>query len=244
LLIVGKAKTDRLAVLLTVPGEGVCVVVTPDVVLGCTPGVLLVTAKVTVQEPLAGIVIPVKLKAVAPATSVFGVVPKQLPPTAPPTALIFTNVSVKAAPVSAEALLSLKVSVTVEVPPGVIVFGENAFAIVGEAKTVSVAILLAGPVSGVCVVATPEVWFGFAPGVLLVTAKVTVQELLAGMLIPVKLNAVAPAANVFGVVPVQVPPTAPPTALIFTSVSVNAPPVSGAAVELLNVKVTVELPPT
>jgi len=243
LLIVGKPKTDRLAVLLAAPATGVCAEATPEVVLGCTPGVLLVTAKVTVQEPLAGIVMPVKLNAVAPATSVFGVVPTQLPPTAPPTALILLSVSVNAPPVSAEALLLLKVKVTVEVPPGVIVFGEKALAIVGEAKTVSVAMLLAGPAIGVCVVATPEVWFGFVPGVLLVTAKVMVQKPLAGMSIPVKLNAVAPATNVFGVVPVQVPPTAPPTALIFTSVSVNAPPVSGAAVELLSVKVTVDIPP-
>jgi hypothetical protein len=156
---------------------------------------------------------------------------------------MFVSVSVNAPPVSAEALPLLKVKVTVEVPPGVIVFGENALAIVGAAKTVSVAILLAGPAIGVCVVATPEVWFGFGPGVLLVTAKVTVQKPLAGMSMLVKLNAVAPAANMFGVVPVQVPPTAPPTALMFTSVSVNAPPVSGAAVELLNVKVTVDIPP-
>ncbi len=80
------------------------------------PGVLLVTAKLTVQMPL-GIVMPVKLKAVAPATSVFGVVPVQVPPTAPPTALIFTSVSVNEAPVSDEAFELFKVSVTVEVPP-------------------------------------------------------------------------------------------------------------------------------
>ena len=117
MLIVGKAKTDRLAVLLTVPAEGVCVVVTPEVVLGCTPGVLLVTPKVTVQEPLAGMLIPVKLNAVAPATNVFGVVPAQVPPTAPPTALILANVSVNAPPDSAEAFELLKVNVTVELPP-------------------------------------------------------------------------------------------------------------------------------
>jgi len=231
-------------VLLTVPAEGVCVVVTPEVVLGCTPGVLLVTPKVTVQEPLAGMLIPVKLNAVAPATSVFGVVPMQVPPTAPPTALIFVSVSVKAAPVSADAFELLRVSVTVEVPPGAIVFGANAFATVGEAKTVRLAVLLGAPTVVVCVVVTPDVVFGCTPGVPLVTAKVTVQELLAGMLIPVKLNAVAPATNVFGVVPAQVPPTAPPTALILANVSVNAPPDSAEAFELLKVNVTVELPPT
>jgi len=72
---------------------------------------------------------------------------------------------------------------------------------------------------------TPEVVLGFPATLLLVTLNVTVQLLLAGMVIPVKLRAVAPALSVLGVVPVQVPPTAPPTALMLTSVSVNAPPV-------------------
>jgi hypothetical protein len=206
--------------------------------------VLLVTAKVTVQEPLAGIVIPVKLKAVAPATSVFGVVPMQVPPTAPPTALILLSVSVNAPTVSAEAFELLKVKVTVEVPPGAIVFGANAFAIVGAAKTVRLAVLLTAPAVGVCVVVTPDVVFGCTPGVLLVTAKVTVQLLLAGIMMPVKLNAVVPATSVFGVVPTHVPPTAPPTALIFVSVSVKAPPDSVEAFELLKVNVTVELLPS
>src|SRR5215210_3118750 len=111
---------------------------------------------------------------------------------------------------------------------------------VGRAKTDSVAVLLGAPATGVCAVVTPEVEFGLLPGVLLVTAKVTVQLLPAGMVMPVKLRAVAPAPSVFGVVPVQVPPTAPPTALILVSVSVNAPPVSAEPLGLLNVKVTVE----
>jgi hypothetical protein len=71
-----------------VPADGVCVVVTPEVVLGFAPAVLLVTLKTTVQLLLAGIVIPVKLRAVAPAVRVFGVVPTQVPVTAPPTALM------------------------------------------------------------------------------------------------------------------------------------------------------------
>src|SRR5260370_1048621 len=71
----------REAVLLGEPAEGVCVVVTPDVVLGFPPTVLLVTLKVTVQLLLAGIVIPLKLRAVAPGLRVAGVVPVQVPPT-------------------------------------------------------------------------------------------------------------------------------------------------------------------
>ena len=103
--------------------------------------------------------------------------------------------------------------------------------------------MLAVPAVGVCVVVTPDVLFGFPPVWLLVTLKVTVQLPDAGMLIPVKLNAVWPAVNDEGAVPVQVPPTAPATALIFTSVSVNAPPVSAVPLEFDSVRVTTEFPP-
>src|SRR5437588_11665926 len=120
--------------------------------------------------------------------------------------------------------------------------GLKAFAIVGAARAVSFAVLLAVAIV-VCVVVTPEVAFGFVPTVVLVTANVTVQLPLAGIVIPLKLNAVAFAASVFGVVPAQVPPTAPPTALILTRVSVNEALVSGDALVLLNVSVTVVVPP-
>src|SRR3989442_1437890 len=114
---VGGAKTERFAVLLAVPGVVVCVVVTPEVAFGFVPTVVLVTANVTVQLPLAGIVIPLKLNAVAFAASVFGVVPAQVPPTAPPTALMLASVSVNDALVNGDALLLLNVRVTVELPP-------------------------------------------------------------------------------------------------------------------------------
>jgi hypothetical protein len=117
----------------------------------------------------------------------------------------------------------------------------NALATVGVANTVSVAVLLAAPAVGVCVVVTPEVVLLLAPRVLLVTLKVTVQLLLRGMVIPVKLRAVWPAVRVDGVVPEQVPPTAPPTALMLASVSVNAPPVRAEALLLDKVRVTTEL---
>src|SRR5438128_1227095 len=117
----GAASTLRVAVLLAVPAPGVCVVVTPDVVFGCPPGVLLVTLKMTVQLPFAGIVIPLKLRAVAPATRLFGLVPTHVPVTLPPAALIFVNVSVNEAPVSALGLVLPSVNVTVLVPPETIV---------------------------------------------------------------------------------------------------------------------------
>ena len=78
---------------------------------------LLVTLKVTVQVPLDGMVMPVKLRLVWPAVRVDGEVPAHVPPTAPPTALIFTSVSVKAPPVRAEVLLLERVRVTTELPP-------------------------------------------------------------------------------------------------------------------------------
>lgn len=109
--------TVSVAVLLTAPAVGVCVVVTPEVALGLPPTALLVTLKITVQLPLAGIVIPVKLRAVAPAIGVLGVVPAQVPVTAPPTALMLASVSVNAPPVRAEALPLERVRVTGEVPP-------------------------------------------------------------------------------------------------------------------------------
>jgi hypothetical protein len=114
---------------------------------------------------------------------------------------------------------------------------------VGNAVTVRSAVLLTAPAVGVCVVFTPEVVFGLDPAVVLVTLNVTVQLELAGMVIPLKLSAVAPAVNVLGVVPTQVPPTDPPTALIFDSVSVNAPPVSAVVLLLVKVNVTVDEPP-
>src|SRR5258708_36670492 len=113
----------------------------------------------------------------------------------------------------------------------------------GDASTVRMAVLLAEPADGVCVVVTPDVVLGFPPTVLLVTLKVTVQLLLAGIVIPVKLSAVALALRVLGVVPAQVPPTAPPTALMLTSESVNAPPVRLEPLLFDNVRVARKLPP-
>jgi len=243
LLIVGGLTTVRFAVLLAPPATGVWVVVTPEVVFGFEPAVLLVTGKVTVQLPLAGIVIPVKLNAVAPATREFGVVPTQVPPTAPPAALMLESGSLNDAPVNAEPFELLNVKVTVELPPDAMVVGAKAFVIVGAANTIRFAVLLALPTVGVSVVVNPEVVFGFVPSVLLVTEKMTVQLPLDGIVIPLKLRAVVPATRLLGVVPTHVPVTEPPAALIFASVSVNEPLVKADALVLVSVAVTVEVPP-
>src|SRR5438128_2408415 len=166
LLIVGGATTVRLAVLLAVPATGVCVVVTPDVVFGCTPAVLLVTSKMTVQLLLVGIVIPLKPRAVAPATRLFGVVPTHVPVTLPPAALIFVNVSVNDAPVSVvEVFELLKVNVTVLVPPDWIDVGLKALAIVGGFATVrlAVAVLPVPPFVDVTAVVVFVYWPPAAP---------------------------------------------------------------------------------
>ena len=92
-------------------------VVIPDVVFGCAPTVLLVTLKVTVQLLVAGMKYELKLSAVWPAAIPERLPLMQVPPIAPPVALIFTSVSVKAAPVSIDGLLLESVRMTVDVPP-------------------------------------------------------------------------------------------------------------------------------
>ena len=156
LAMVGAATTAKVAVLLGAPAVGVCAVVTPEVVFVLPPTELLVTLKITVQFPFAGIVIALKFKAVAPAAKLFGVVPTQVPVTAPPAALILVSVSVNEAFVNAGAAFGLvKVSVTVDVPPTGIEVGENALAMVGGDKTVNVnCLVVAAPQSSVKVTVT------------------------------------------------------------------------------------------
>ena len=57
---------------------------------------------------------------------------------------MFASVSVKLAPVRALAFVFVKVNVIVEVPPDVIVARLNAFAIVGVASTVRLAVFDGG----------------------------------------------------------------------------------------------------
>lgn len=191
LVIVGGAKTFRLTALLAVPATGVCVVVTPEVAFGCEPGVELVTLKITVQLPLAGIVMPLKLSAVAPADSVFGVVPEQVPVTAPPTALIFVSVSVNEALLSAEAFGLVSVNVTFEVPPTVIEVGLNALLIVGGPSTVKVTVPVVALLAPSSVVAKVALLF-LAPVVVPVTLRLIVQEAVATKEPPVQVTAPEP----------------------------------------------------
>src|SRR5476649_1543034 len=166
--------TVRFTVGDTAPAAGVCVVVTPEVVLGCTPGVVPVTTIVMVQLPPAGIVIAVKLNAVAPLASAAGKVPTQVPPTAcAPDTDMLVSVSVKAAPVTAANAFGLvTVKVSVDGPPAAIVAGAKAFAMVGGSKTWIVAVSVA-PLN--CAGAVPVTVFDFRPELVPFTSRETVQ---------------------------------------------------------------------
>lgn len=225
LAIVGGVITVRFAVLLAAPVPPFVDVIAP-VVFGFSPATLLVTAKVTVQFPAAGTVMPVKLKAVAPATSALGIVPAQVPATAPPAAVILTSVSENEAPVKAfEALPFNKVKVTVDVPPAAMVVGAKALAIVGGDNTVTLAVACGVEPSSV-VESVAEVFF--TPAVVPVTFTENVQFEFAAKLAPESETVPAPCATVI-VPPPHVPVTFGVAATIKPagSVSVNETLLSG-----------------
>jgi hypothetical protein len=155
--IVGAPNTVRFAVFDGVPAVGVWVVVTPLVVFGLTPKVLEVTTMVTVQLPLAGIVSPLSVKAVAPFAKLLVPAPTQVPAAAcAPLIDMFASASVKLAPVKALAFGFVKVKVIVEVPPDWIGETLNAFAIVGGFSTVTVFVAQLLLVSSISVITLPE----------------------------------------------------------------------------------------
>ncbi len=243
--MVGVARTARLAVLLTGPALGISVVVTPEVLLGFVPMVLLVTTTVTVQLPLAGMVRPAKVSAVCPLVKLLLLAPTQVPPAfCAPLIDMLPSVSLKLAPVSGKPFVLANVKVIVLVPPDVIEVGENALAMVGSATTVRLTALLPAPAVGVSVVLTPLVLFGLVPSVLLVTTTVTVQLPLAGIVIPLKVRFVCPLVKLLLLAPVQVPPAfCAPLIAIPVRASVNVAFVCGIPSELDNVKVMVVVPP-
>jgi hypothetical protein len=185
----------------------VCIVVTPLVVLGCTPNVVDVTVTVTVQLLLAGIEIPLKVSAVVAFAKLLLAAPVHVPPALwAPLIDILLKVSEKPAPVKILALGLESVNVMVEVPPVTMVAGLKAFEMVAGPSTVKFAVFDAVPIA-VCAVVTPLVVFGFTPSVLDVTTTVTVQLLLAGIVIPDRLRLVAPSKRLLLFAPTQVPST-------------------------------------
>ena len=208
------------------------------------PSVVPWTFTATVQELLAASVPADRLT--MPEAAVAVVVPPQVldKPLGVATTRPAGKVSVNAKPVKLVPVLELvMVKVSEVVPLSVMVGAPKALVMLGAATTVRVAVLLPVP-TVVWAVVMPEVVLGSAPAWVLVTLKITVQLLLAGMVMPVKLSAVAPAVKVPGVVPAQVPVTLPPAALIFTRVSPKDAPVSAVeALPLAKVTVTTEVPP-
>ena len=185
LVNVGRDCTVKLAVFDTKPGVGVCVVVTPEVVLGCTPAIVLFTLKVKVQLPLAGMVRPVMAMAVWLLAKLLLAAPAHVPPAVwTPAIDILVSVSVKLAPVSAIPLVLVNVNVIVlAVTPSLgMTVGRNALAMDGETPTtVRFAVLepdalvsASGPVNEIA-----EEVLGNTPGVSLVTNNDTVHVPLA-----------------------------------------------------------------
>jgi hypothetical protein len=146
LLMVGGTRTVRFCTAQPVPADGVCVLIIPVQVFGFTPPVLLVIGTITVQLPAAGMVNPLKVsKPVCPAENRLVPAPAHVPVAAPGVAmLILDKVSVKLAPVSAAALVLLRVKVRLVVAPVEMVGVAKALLIVGEVTTVRVAVVASG----------------------------------------------------------------------------------------------------
>jgi hypothetical protein len=238
--------SDRSTCVVTVRGllagavfEPAFVVVTPPagMVLVTVPGVVEVTTTVTSQLPFAGIVPFARLTLVVVWLAV---PPTQVVAAAPIVVTPAGKLSVKATPVMSKLLGLVTVIVKVEFAPDGMVAGLNCFARVGGWKTVKV------EVAGVAfeppfVVVTPPAGMvlGYTPLAAEVTGTTTSQLPFAGIVAPAKLTLVAvwlavPGTHVVVAAPAVVTPAG--------KLSVNAVPVSGTALLLLTVMVSVEVP--
>lgn len=232
-------------------------VVTPLVAFGWTPTTLLVTASVTVQLPLAGIVKPLRLNAVCPSVRLLPLAPTQVPPAfcAPLTAMS-VSASVKLAPVRAIPFVFVKVKLIVDVPPLTIVAGLKAFTMVGLASALTVRSSAAVPpvnASPPPVPVTALVVFVTVPGVLLVTLTVTAQLAPAAKLATFRRTFPSPAVLAAPAVVVTVPQAAgvkpkvvsfrvtPPGKVSGSCTLVNAP---GLPAGFVAVSVITLVPPT
>jgi hypothetical protein len=211
--------------------------VTLPVTLVFGPEVLPVTVTLKVHIPLDAIVAPVRV-------IVLGLVVVSKPPqviVGPDVTTVKPagSVSVNPTPVSATVEFGLViVNVRVEVLPGIMIVGLNAFAIAGGATTVIVAVLLAPPVPPFVALTVPVV-LSFTPAVDPVTVTLMVHVPLGAIVPPLKLIEL-------GAVVVSVPPhgdelpfaTVKPTG----NVSVNATPfkvVVGFGFAIVNVSTLV-----
>ena len=123
--------TVSVGVLLGGPAAPVSVDVTPDVVLGCTPVVLLVTLTVMVHEPGAAPSAPLaRLMLLDPAVAVT-VPPQVLVTPGAAATCMFTSASLNATVVNGTAVGLVSVNVTVAVPFARIEATENDLLIAG-----------------------------------------------------------------------------------------------------------------
>ncbi len=91
---------------------------------------------------------------------------------------------------------------------------------------------------------TPLAVLGLVPTVLEVTNTVTVQLLLAGIVIPLKLRLVCPLVKLLPLAPVHVPPAlCAPLIDMLLDVSLKLALVIATALGFVSVKVIVEVPP-
>ena len=132
------------------------------------------------------------------------------------------------------------VMVSVEMPLSAMVVGENALAMVGAVKTLSVA--FAVPPAPDSVELTVPVTLFFAPAVVPLTVTLIEQEPLAASEPPVKLMLVAAAAGANVPPQVLVAPGVAATSTPGGKLSVIASPLNGIAFELVKFSVSVEVP--
>jgi hypothetical protein len=147
------------------------------------------------------------------------------------------KVSVTLVTVIGPAFGLVMVMVKVEVLPAVIAAGAKALAMVGAAAVTVRLAVFETTLAGACVVVIALVVFGLVPGVLLRTITETVQEPDAGMVMPLKLNAVWFTVKLLLPAPVQVPVAAPVALMnMLLKVSVKLALVSAMPLVLVSVK--------
>jgi len=196
-----KSPAPSVAALLVAPVPPL-VELTAPVVLTLFPKVVGVTFTVTAHELLAEIVPPLRLIEVLPAVAV-NVPPLHVlvAPGVAATCRPAGKLSVTATPLKAVPVLGLvMVNVMVDVPPTEVLVGEKALLMLGGATTVTLAVLLLAPVPPSVELTAPVVLV-FNPALVPVTLTITLQELLAASLPPLRLMLVLPA-----VAPIKVPP--------------------------------------
>jgi hypothetical protein len=245
--IVGGATAATVRVAVAVKPVPPSTEVTAFVVLTFVPAVFPVTLTLKVQEPLAGIVPPLRIKLPLPATAVN--VPAPQLPVRPFGVEITTpagNVSLKPTPVNAvEAFGLVMVKLSVLVPPTAMLVGAKDLVIVGAAMPATVRVAVAVKPVPPSVELTVPVVLTFVPAVVPVTLTLKVQEPLAAIVPPLRLTLPEPATAVIVPAPqLPVRPFGVETTTPAGSVSVTATPVKALAFGLVMVKLSVLVPPT